>query len=175
MNEQEIRKIVEKAVEKLLTNEGNNSQTGKVAIGADHGGYELKEAMREKLAAAGYTVFDMGTHSKESVDYPDYAAKVARSVQKGEADKGIMIDTAGIGSAMAANKIKGIRAALCYNEKTVLNSRLHNNANVLTLGAAYHTTDEAIKLALLWLKTPFEGGRHQRRIDKIMALEKESL
>src|SRR5690606_20691583 len=104
-------------------------------------------------------------------DYPDLAAAVATLVAGGKARRGVMIDGAGIGSCMAANKVKGVRAALCWNEKTVINSVSHNNANVMTLGAPFHTPDEAVGLVELWLATEFEGGRHQKRIDKITALE----
>lgn len=169
VSEAEIRAIVEKAIERVLS---SSNGPRLVALGSDHGGYELKEAMKKALEAHGYEILDLGTHSKDSVDYPDFADAVGRAVASGEADRGIVIDTAGIGSAIAANKIPGVRAALCYNEGTIRNSRLHNDANVLTLGAAYHKPDEAISLALLWLQTEFEGGRHQRRIDKITALER---
>jgi ribose 5-phosphate isomerase B len=110
----------------------------RVAIGADHGGFESKEALKAYLQSLGYHVTDVGTHGKESVDYPDFAVKVARKVAGGECDRGIMIDGAGIGSSMVCNKVRGVRAALCYNLKTVVNSREHNNANVLTLGGPLH-------------------------------------
>jgi ribose 5-phosphate isomerase B len=106
-----------------------------------------------------------------SVDYPDFAAAVARTVASGAAWRGIMIDTVGIGSSMAANKVPGVRAALCYDKATARNSREHNDANLLTLGARMHTLEEAREIVLVWLETEFGGGRHQRRIDKIIALE----
>ena len=144
----------------------------RVAIGADHGGYEVKEKIKSFLQTLGYHVTDVGTDSKESVDYPDFAEKVARKVASGDCDRGIMIDGAGIGSSMACNKVKGIRAALCYNVKTVINSREHNNANVLTLGGPLHSAEEFYEMIKIWLKTRFAGGRHWQRVNKIMALER---
>jgi ribose 5-phosphate isomerase B len=144
----------------------------RVAVGSDHGGYEMKEKLKVYLQTLGYHVADVGTDSKESVDYPDFAVKVARKVASGECDRGIMIDGAGIGSSMACNKIKGIRAALCYNVKTVVNSREHNNANVLTLGGPNHTEEEICEMVKVWLETRFAGGRHWPRVNKIMALER---
>ncbi len=143
-----------------------------VAIGSDHGGFEAKEIIKDYLRTIGYRVTDVGTCSKDSVDYPDFALKVAKKVASGECDRGIMVDGAGIGSSMACNKVKGIRAALCYDLKTIINSREHNNANVLTLGGPLHTSDELCKMVKVWLETRFAGGRHWRRINKIMALER---
>ena len=143
-----------------------------VAIGSDHGGFEAKEVLKAYLGNLGYKIVDIGTYSKESVDYPDFAVKVARKVVSGECDRGIMIDGAGIGSSMVCNKVKGIRAALCYDLKTVRNSRQHNNANVLTLGGPLHSPDEICEMARVWLETRFEGGRHWRRINKMMAVER---
>ncbi len=144
----------------------------RVAIGSDHGGYDVKEKIRTFLESLGYRVTDVGTYSKDSVDYPDFAEKVAGKVANGDCERGIMIDGAGIGSSMACNKIKGIRAALCYDIKTVINSREHNNANVLTLGGPLHTDDEFFEMTRVWLETRFAGGRHWRRVNKIMALER---
>jgi ribose 5-phosphate isomerase B len=144
----------------------------RVAIGADHGGYEVKDRIKGFLETLGYRVTDVGTDSKESVDYPDFAAKVARKVASGDCDRGIMIDGAGIGSSMACNKVKGIRAALCYNVKTIINSREHNNANVLTLGGPLHSDEEFYEMVKIWLETRFAGGRHWGRVNKIMALER---
>jgi ribose 5-phosphate isomerase B len=144
----------------------------RVAIGADHGGYEIKEKIKVYLEKLGYRVKDVGTDSRESVDYPDFAEKVARTVASGDCDRGIMIDGAGIGSSMACNKIKGVRAALCYNVKTIVNSREHNNANVLTLGGPLHSDEEFFEMVKIWLETRFAGGRHWRRVNKIMALER---
>jgi ribose 5-phosphate isomerase B len=145
----------------------------KVALGADHGGIELKNILRGHIEDLGYAVKDFGTYTKESVDYPDYAAAVARAVATGSYDRGIVVDGAGIGSCMAANKIKGIRAAMCYDLKTTINSREHNDANVLTLGGPLLDIRSAKEIVKVWLETPFGGGRHARRVDKIMALEKE--
>jgi ribose 5-phosphate isomerase B len=144
----------------------------KVALAADHGGLGLKNILRGYVEDLGYSVRDFGAYTKESVDYPDYAAKVARAVAGGEYDRGIVVDGAGIGSCMAANKVDGIRAAMCYDLKTALNSREHNNANVLTLGGPLLDTGVAKEIVKVWLETPFGGGRHQRRVDKIMELEK---
>ena len=143
-----------------------------VYVGADHGGYELKENLKQFLLESGYEVYDVGTDSAASVDYPDFAAAVARAVASGAAWRGIMIDAAGIGSSIAANKVPGVRAALCYDRATARNSREHNDANLLTLGARMHTPEEAREIVRVWLTTAFGGGRHQRRIDKIIALER---
>jgi ribose 5-phosphate isomerase B len=142
-----------------------------VAIGADHGGFELKEQLKGHLRDWGYGVLDLGTNSSEAVDYPDFAEAVGNAVARGEAWLGIVLDSAGIGSAMAANKVPGVRAALCYDRATARNSREHNDANVLTLGAKLLAPEIAREIVALWLSTPFAGGRHQRRVDKIRAIE----
>jgi ribose 5-phosphate isomerase B len=144
----------------------------RVALGSDHGGYKGKEFLKSYLSSFGYKVVDVGCYSPESVDYPDFAAAVARKVAGGECERGIMIDGAGIGSSMVCNKVRGIRAALCYDLKTVVNSREHNNANVLTLGGPLHTPDELCQMARVWLETRFAGGRHWPRINKMMAVER---
>ena len=154
-----------------------NSGAGvrRVAIGADHGGFKLKEFLKTVLENAGYTVFDVGTsNGEDKVDYPDFAAEVARQVARESCDRGIMIDAMGIGSSMVCNKVRGVRAALCYDMASVENSRLHNNANVLTLGAKAHTPDEAAAMVRTWLETRFEGGRHWPRINKMMAVERRT-
>ncbi len=140
-----------------------------IAIGADHGGYALKEELKAMLetAAFGYTIVDCGTYSTESVDYPDYAYAVAQLVANGRCQYGIMIDGAGIGSCMAANKVPGVRAAMCYDQATAVNSKEHNNANVLTLGAGLIGTALAKQIVTTWLNTEFGGGRHARRVNKI--------
>ena len=143
-----------------------------VALGADHGGYELKERLKTTVASAGYDVIDCGTHSNESVDYPDFAYAVARMVADGRVWRGIIIDGAGIGSCMAANKVPGVRAAMCYDQATAVNSREHNNANVLTLGAGLIGPSLAGQIVQTWLATEFGGGRHGRRVDKIDAIGK---
>ena len=142
-----------------------------VAIGADHGGFPLKEVLKEYLEGKGYQVIDCGTNSAESVDYPDFARVVAQHVAGGNAWRGIMIDGAGIGSCMAANKVPGVRAAMCYDHATAFNSREHNNANTLTLGAGLIGTNLAKQITDTFLATEFGGGRHARRVDKIMAIE----
>jgi ribose 5-phosphate isomerase B len=145
-----------------------------VAIGADHGGYTLKEMLKALLETAefGYTVLDCGTHSQDAVDYPDYAYAVAQLVAQGKAWRGIMIDGAGIGSCMVANKVPGIRAAMCYDQATAVNSREHNNANLLTLGAGLIGPQLAQQIVRTWLNPDFGGGRHARRVDKIDAVGK---
>lgn len=142
-----------------------------VAIGADHGGFDLKEALKAYLPQWGYKVLDVGTFNRDAVDYPDLAEAVANAVVQGEAWRGIVIDTAGIGSSIAANKVPGARAALCYDRATARNSREHNDANILSLGARLIPPEVAREIVAVWLETPFAGGRHQRRVDKIHAIE----
>jgi ribose 5-phosphate isomerase B len=144
----------------------------RVAVGSDHGGFESKEALKDFLINSGYRVTDVGTFSTDSVDYPDFARKVAEKVASGECERGIMIDGAGIGSSMVCNKVRGIRAALCYDIRTITNSREHNNANVLTLGGPLHAHSEIFEMCRVWLTTRFAGGRHWPRVNKIMAVEK---
>lgn len=151
-----------------------DDQVRKVAIGADHGSFDTKEMLKNYLRTLGYSVFDAGTsNSTEKVDYPDFALAVSLKVARGDCDRGIMLDAAGIGSSMVCNKVHGIRAALCWSEKTIVNSREHNNANVLTMGTAQHKPEEICTMAALWLKTRFEGGRHWPRINKMMKIERE--
>jgi ribose 5-phosphate isomerase B len=138
-----------------------------VALGADHGGFELKEKLKPVIIEAGYHIIDCGTNSASSVDYPDYAYAVARLVADNRAWRGIMIDGAGIGSCMAANKVPGIRAAMCYDLATAVNSREHNDANVLTLGAGLIGPALAGQIVKTWLATDFGGDRHARRVHKI--------
>ena len=145
-----------------------------VAIGADHGGFELKQQLKGYLRDWGYQVLDLGTDSAEAVDYPDFAEAVGNAVARGDAWLGIVLDSAGIGSSIAANKVPGVRAALCYDRATARNSREHNDANVLTLGAKLIAPEAAREIVALWLATPFAGGRHQRRIDKIRSIEERS-
>jgi ribose 5-phosphate isomerase B len=142
-----------------------------IALGTDHGGYEVKEMLKSYLAELGYQVLDVGTHSKDAVDYPDFAYAVALHVANGSAFRGIVIDGAGIGSCMVANKVPGIRAAMCYDQMSAANSRAHNDANVLTLGAGLLGPNLVKQIVKTWLSTNFEGGRHQPRIDKMMAVE----
>lgn len=145
-----------------------------VAIGADHGGFELKQQLKGHLRDWGYQVLDLGTDSAEAVDYPDFAEAVGNAVARGDAWLGIVLDSAGIGSSIAANKVPGVRAALCYDRATARNSREHNDANVLTLGAKLIAPEAAREIVALWLSTPFAGGRHQRRVDKIRSIEERS-
>ena len=151
------------------------SSGGTVAIGSDHGGYELKQLLRAYLGELGYAPLDCGTFSTEAVDYPDFALAVAELVANGRAWRGIVVDGAGIGSCMAANKVPHIRAALCYDQATAVNSREHNDANVLTLGAGLIGPALAKQIVKTWLDTPFGGGRHARRVDKIIAIERRFL
>jgi len=146
-----------------------------IAIGADHGGYELKEMLKGTLGELGYSVVDCGTDSTNSVDYPDFAFAVAQLVARGGAWRGIVVDGAGIGSCMAANKVPGVRAGLCYDQATAANSREHNDANVLTLGAGLIGPNLARQIVKTWLETPFGGGRHARRVNKIMEIEQRFL
>ncbi|MHC4599013.1 MAG: ribose 5-phosphate isomerase B [Planctomycetota bacterium] len=143
----------------------------KIAVGCDHADPNAKRDLVEVLKMAGHEVQDMGTEGPESVDYPDFAEKVARAVASGEADRGVLICGTGIGMSMAANKVKGIRAALAHDEFTVRMSRRHNDANVLCLGARVIPTPRIVDLSLLFLDERFEGDRHTRRVGKIMALE----
>jgi len=143
-----------------------------IAIGADHGGWQLKDAIGRVLTEAGYAVRDCGTNGPEAVDYPDIAHAVARLVADGTCRWGIVLDGAGIGSAMAANKVPGIRAANCHDLSSARNSREHNHANVLTLGARFLGEGLAIEIVRAWLGTDWAPGRHAARVDKITDLER---
>lgn len=146
-----------------------------VAIGADHGGFELKENLRAYIAELGFDVRDMGTYNKNPVDYPEFAHAVAKLVSTGKAWRGIVIDGAGIGSCIVANKVPGVRAGLAYDLSSANNSREHNDTNVLTLGAGLIGVSLARQLVKTWLTTEFGGGRHAPRVEKIMAVEKQYL
>jgi len=141
-----------------------------IVLGCDHAGFELKETIKKYLQTAGISVTDVGTFSGESVDYPDFAVQAAKCVQEKTCDGGIVICGSGIGVSISANKIAGIRAALCSNSELARLSRLHNNANMLAMGARFTTEEIAIKMVDAFLTTEFEGGRHIRRVDKIHAL-----
>lgn len=143
----------------------------RVALGADHAGFALKQDIKRALGDLGVTVKDLGTHSTESVDYPDFAADVAHGVAAGRFDRGILVCGTGIGMAIAANKVSGVRAAPVSDVEEARLCREHNDANVLTLGARITPSDRAIAIVRTFLDTPFSGGRHQRRVDKIVALE----
>ncbi|MCC7361741.1 MAG: ribose 5-phosphate isomerase B [Anaerolineales bacterium] len=193
LSEADLRDLVEKVVRRTLGEPQADQPTaavaavaapaastpapsqGVVALGADHGGFALKENLKAYLTELGYSVRDCGTHSTEAVDYPDLAYAVARLVASGEAWRGIVVDGAGIGSSMAANKVPGARAALCYDYSSAVNSREHNDANVLTLGAGLIGPALARTIAQTWLTTAYAGGRHQRRIDKITEIERRFL
>ena len=146
-----------------------------VAIGSDHGGFEMKAALMDFLKELKYEIIDCGTNSKDAVDYPDFALAVAELVRQGKVWRGIMIDGAGIGSCMVANKVPGVRAAMAYDYASASNSREHNNANYLTLGAGLIGLNQAKLIVKTWLATEYAGGRHQPRVDKIMKVEKKFL
>ena len=184
--EHEIRELVRRVVDGLGDEPSETSAnapstsakpaTGSadhdLAIGSDHGGYALKERLGYKLKQDGFAVHDVGTHAAESVDYPDFAHAVAKLVANGTCMEGIIVDGAGIGSAMVANKVPGVRAALCYDVSSARNSREHNHSNVLTLGAGLIGDSLAWQIVQEWLKTPYGEGRHARRVDKITEIER---
>lgn len=159
----------------LIRKESRNAslKVKTVGIGCDHGGYELKERIETYLKGLGLLVRDFGTHSKESVDYPDYAHFVAEAVSKGNIDVGIVIDGAGIGSAMAAGKVPGVRPAACYNVALAKNSREHNGANVLSLGSGQNSFEEAQQIIYAFLTTEITEERHKKRVGKIDAIERQ--
>ncbi len=142
-----------------------------IAIGADHAGYHLKEELKTFLRALGHDWKDVGTDSAESVDYPDFAEPVARAVAEGQCPRGIVVCGTGVGSAIAANKVAGARAALCHDTFSARHARLHNDANVLALGARVIGPGLAKDIVAAWLEAPFEGGRHARRVEKIRHIE----
>ena len=146
-------------------------QPMKVAIGSDHRGISQRKLVADAIGAAGHQALDCGTFSQDSVDYPDIAAEVARKVADGSADRGVLLCGTGIGVSNAANKISGIRAAVCWDDESVRLSRQHNDANVLCLSGERFSQQDYARLIELWLKTPFEGGRHAKRVEKIAALE----
>lgn len=139
----------------------------KIAIGSDHGGFEIKNVIKKYLLSNKYDIIDIGVDNEQSVDYPDYGFKVGELVSEKKADRGIVVCGSGIGITIAANKISGIRAALCHNEEYARLSRSHNDANVLGLGGRFLNEEESLKIVETWLNTEFEGGRHQRRVDKL--------
>lgn len=146
----------------------------RIAIGADHAGFALKQHLVQTIRRLGHEADDRGTHSDEPVDYPPICAEVARAVAGGLVDRGVVVGGSGQGEQIAANKVHGIRAALCNDLYTARLSRQHNDANVLAIGGRIVAPGLAEEILALWLTTPFEGGRHQRRVDQIMALERES-
>lgn len=143
----------------------------KIAIGSDHAGFVLKEQLRDRLKSQGHDVVDFGTNSTDSVDYPDFAEKVGDAVVHGQAERGILVCSSGVGMSIAANKINGVRAALGVSEEEVSYVRRHNDANVLAIGAKYTEPGLAEKISDVFLSTEFEGGRHARRIEKIKKIE----
>ena len=152
---------------------GQTDRVKRVAVGCDHTALAAKNIIKTYLDTLGYRVTDVGTHSTDRVDYPDFARVVAKKVAMGDCERGIMLDGAGIGSCMVCNKVRGVRAALCYDMRTIVNSREHNNANVLTLGGPLHNGGELCEMVKLWLETPFAGGKHWPRVNKLMATERE--
>lgn len=187
ISDSEIHEIVQRVVGKALGSSARepaaaapapqaaSSARRVVAIGADHGGYELKEALKPELKALGFEIEDVGTNSKDAVDYPDFAHAVAQVVGSGKAWRGVMIDGAGIGSCIVANKVPGVRAGMAYDHSSAVNSREHNDTNVLTLGAGLIGVSLAKQIVRTWLTTEFAGGRHTPRLDKIKSVEKKYL
>lgn len=180
--ENEIRELVTRVVGEVVPAQAPEPEEetkqlpaaeGSIALGADHGGFPLKERISFRLSELGWKVHDCGTDSAESVDYPDFAQAVARLVADGTCEAGIMIDGAGIGSAIVANKVPGVRAAACYDVSQASNSRGHNHANVLTLGAGLVGESLAWQIVEAWLATPWAEGRHARRVAKITEIEGE--
>jgi ribose 5-phosphate isomerase B len=189
--EDDVRAIVQRIVDGLLDGDpvpvaqdadhafppadvvppAGGDSVGRIAIGADHGGFALKERLGFRLREQGHEVIDCGTDSSESVDYPDFARAVAQKVADRDADVGIMVDGAGIGSSMVANKVPGVRAALCYDVSTARNAREHNHANMLTLGAGLIGDTLAWQVTQEFITTPYGPGRHARRVAKIDELD----
>jgi ribose 5-phosphate isomerase B len=157
-----------------MESSGNSPKAkARIALGADHAGFQAKEQIKKYLESAGYVVSDAGTWSEDSVDYPDFAVQVSRRVQQGQDDLGILVCGTGIGMAMAANKIGGVRAAVAHDALTARMSREHNDANVLALGARVLNEHQIIEAVASFLGAQFAGGRHQRRVDKISELDQE--
>ena len=189
INDAELHEIVQRVLHQVMGNSTRESavattpssarteSSGRkvVAVGADHGGYELKEALKSEITTLGFDISDMGTNNKDAVDYPDFAHAVAQAVGAGKAWRGIMIDGAGIGSCIVANKVPGVRAGMAYDYSSAVNSREHNDTNVLTLGAGLIGVNLARQIVKTWLTTEFAGGRHTPRVDKIKSVEKKYL
>jgi RpiB/LacA/LacB family sugar-phosphate isomerase len=173
-SESEVRELVRAAVEAMQPEPDlqTTSETNTIAVGADHGGFPLKEKIAFRLRERGYDVHDCGTSSGDPVDYPEFAHAVARLVADGTCRWGIVVDGAGIGSCMVANKVPGVRAALCYDLSSARNSREHNHANVLTLGAGLIGTNLALQIVDEWLATDWAGGRHERRVGMIDEIDR---
>ena len=187
INDAELHEIVQRVLHQVMGNSPRESSVAAspaptqvsgrkvVAVGADHGGYELKEALKGEISTLGFDISDLGTNSKDAVDYPDFAHAVAQAVGAGKAWRGIMIDGAGIGSCIVANKVPGVRAGMAYDYSSAVNSREHNDTNVLTLGAGLIGVSLAKQIVKTWLTTEFAGGRHTPRVDKIKSVEKKYL
>lgn len=177
IDDQSLHNLVESVVRNALGKSPQSSNIDAVgqrlvAIGSDHRGVELKQDIMAMLAELGHACVDCAADLSEPADYPDIAEAVGLHVVSGKAWRGIVIDGAGIGSCIAANKVPGVRAALCYNQASASNAREHNDSNVLSLGSGLIGTALALKIVQTWLETPFAGGRHARRVDKIRDLEK---
>jgi ribose 5-phosphate isomerase B len=172
-----LKVIIKEIAENINSSEKDlhkKNHLNKIVIGGDHTGFKIKNLLSKILVDKGYQLIDVGAYDEKSCDYPDFANAVAKKVQSNEADFGILIDATGIPSAITANKVKGIRAATCYNEFSARSAREHNDANILVLGAK-SLGEETIKSILeVWLNTKFGGGRHQRRLDKISAIEENN-
>ncbi len=178
ISEDEIRRVVAAVLEDVAPTtdvEPERAGPGEVALGADHGGFFLKKRIAADLESRGVRVRDCGTHGTESVDYPDFALEVARLVAAGACRYGILVDGAGIGSCIAANKVPGVRAATCWDVSSARNSREHTHANVLALGAGFVGDNLALEIVQTWLETPWGGERHARRVEKITAIERSYL
>ena len=187
INDAELHEIVQRVLHQVMGNSPRESSVAAspaptqvsgrkvVAVGADHGGYELKEALKGEISTLGFDISDLGTNSKDAVDYPDFAHAVAQAVGAGKAWRGIMIDGAGIGSCIVANKVPGVRAGMAYDYSSAVNSREHNDTNVLTLGAGLIGVSLAKQIVKTWLTTEFAGGRHTPRVDKIKSVEQKYL
>ena len=166
--------VAEKKIELVRKAPRRGSKTSRlIAVGADHGGFQMKEALRAFLTELGHKIQDLGTYSEDPVDYPDVAHAVAKAVSDGAADVGIIIDGAGVGSAMTANKVPGVRAAACYSVAVARNSREHNGANVLTLGSKTISTAEMKEIVAAWLNTEITEDRHKKRVAKIDAIQRQ--
>ena len=166
--------VAEKKIELVRKAPRRGSKTSRlIAVGADHGGFQMKEALRAFLTELGHKIQDLGTYSEDPVDYPDVAHAVAKAVSDGAADVGIIIDGAGVGSAMTANKVPGVRAAACYSVAVARNSREHNGANVLTLGSKTISTAEMREIVAAWLNTEITEDRHKKRVAKIDAIQRQ--
>ena len=187
-SEEEVRRVVATILAEVTADDASpspvtsladerqpGSAEAEVAIGADHGGFRLKERIAADLRERGFEVRDCGTDSTESVDYPDFAHDVARVVTDGGCRFGIIVDGAGIGSCMVANKVPGVRAATCWDVSSARNSREHNHANVLVLGAGLIGENLALEIVQAWLETPWGGDRHARRVEKITGIERRYL